>query len=152
MTYIDDIYILAREKEKELQRIWQEERTFRNKTIEEILKAGSKNYGVKIPRYDPKTIFDEEKSVRWNAEETNRRNASIRGKFGVFARMENDAMNDFREGAKSYINNMYKLSLSQAAIIYDAAYEDGHSAGFGEIASYIDKYAQLAERLMDVVE
>ena len=81
-------------------------------------------YAIKYPSknsfgltYLESHIFDEEKSVRWNREEVQRRNTEVVEKFKA-AREEYDRqMKEFWSDVDAYIANEFGISLESANIL-----------------------------------
>ena len=63
---------------------------------------------------------------------------------------ENEAHRRFTADLKSAIKTEHGLNDAQANAIEAAAYEDGHGAGYQEVAQYAAKYADLYDTLKNL--
>lgn len=91
------------------------------------------------------TIIDEEKSVRWNREEVVRRNEKNKKMSMDDRHYHNLLDNAISEVIKKSADGWYMTEFSDEAIniIYNKAWEDGHSYGFMEVYSYFSDYMEM---------
>ncbi len=95
------------------------------------------------------TTFDEEKSVRWNREELDRRKRSLAGKYGSLQKKCNDVENKVREAIIQYLRDEWGFTEQVAIAVYGKAYEEGHSGGFYEILAEAQCFAEFADKVID---
>lgn len=95
------------------------------------------------------TTFDEEKSVRWNREELDRRKRSLAGKYGSLQKKCNDVESNVREGIIQYLQDEWNFTKNVAVAVYGKAYEEGHSGGFFEILAEAQCFAEFADKVID---
>lgn len=67
-------------------------------------------------------IFDEEKSVRWNREEAQRRNAEVLAKYKEAVDICNKQMEEFWSDVDAYLANEFKLTLKGATELRKTAW------------------------------
>lgn len=97
-------------------------------------------------------VFDEEKSVKWNAEQVEKYNSARNKEAFELQQSRNIAINEaVDEICKLIVIEFYnKINVEQARVIYDMAYEDGHAFGYTEIRSVlgdlIDKFKDFIEK------
>lgn len=89
-------------------------------------------------------VFDEDKSVRWNAEQVESHNAAIQKEVYEKQKARSLAINQATDSIIALIVDEFygKINSKQAKVIWNIAYDSGHSGGRYEIK------AQL-QRLMD---
>lgn len=103
-----------------------------------------------VKKYKEGTIIDEDKTVRWNREEVERRNAEYRAVVGKLNTVRNKARDTVFEHIYAYIKDELGAACTQkkAEAIWNYAYEAGHAYGIVEIKNYLDEIMDLAEILM----
>lgn len=103
-----------------------------------------------VKKYREGTIIDEDKTVRWNREEVERRNAEYRAAVGKLNTVRNKARDTVFEHIYAYIKDALGAACTQkkAEAIWNYAYEAGHAYGIVEIKNYLDEIMDLAEILM----
>ena len=96
-------------------------------------------------------VFDEEKSVKWNAEQVEKYNSARNKEAFELQQNRNIAINEAAdEICKLIVIEFYnKINVEQARVIYDMAYEDGHAFGYTEIRSVL---GELIDKFKDFVE
>lgn len=84
-------------------------------------------------------VFDENKSVKWNAEEVIRNNEAVQKEVSELQRNRSAAINSaVSEIVKLIVCEFdYKINEKQAYIIWNLAYEKGHSYGCSEIEIHL---------------
>lgn len=103
---------------------------------------------IAYPRYPEDFVFDEDKSVRWNKEKAigkNLRHSEMLARHqeeenALFKKVEDRIMDELRDG--------YGFNDVLCLLVYNKAYEDGHSAGGYEIHSYALEYASFAKDIL----
>lgn len=98
-----------------------------------------------IHKYREGYIIDEEKSVRWNREEVQRRNNAYNNEYDRLKYVRNHSLFVAIDTIKcQYILNNLNLPISEIADkIWSKSYENGHSGGASEIFNYIDEYIEF---------
>lgn len=120
-------------------------------TIKDIMYAyekGEYNFTEPYPSYlSAGTVIDEDKSVKWNANEVEKRNRQItldreawrKRKYEVESKLSKDVVN--------YLINTWQFNTEQAEILERFVYEDKHSAMSDYFAS-IDEMAKLVRQII----
>ena len=86
-------------------------------------------------------VFDEDKSVRWNAEEVARNNESVQKEVSELQRNRSAAINAATSEIVKLIIHEFcgKINEKQAYIIWTLAYEKGHAYGCPEIKIHLEE-------------
>ena len=106
-----------------------------------------KNFSCKpdekeFPKYNRGDIIDEDKSVKWNREEIERRINVRAEEVKRLQTLRNKLDNLYDKTMKKALAKKYKISVKEAGIIWAKAYEDGHSFG---IRCVYDTFSELAD-------
>lgn len=96
-------------------------------------------------KYKEGTIFDEEKSVRWNREEVDRKNNLRQEEIKRLNREKNQMYEKLVNLIYQYIIQETKVSKERAAKIYNYLYEEYHSYGLTECINHLDDLLDLFE-------
>ncbi len=96
-------------------------------------------------KYKEGTIFDEEKSVRWNREEVDRRNNLHQEEVKRLNREKNQMYEKLVNLIYQYIIQETKVSKERATKIYNYLYEEYHSYGLTECINHLDDLLDLFE-------
>lgn len=96
-------------------------------------------------KYKEGTIFDEEKSVRWNREEVDRRNNLHQEEVKKLNREKNQMYEKLINLIYQYIIQETKVSKERATKIYNYLYEEYHSYGLTECINHLDDLLDLFE-------
>lgn len=96
-------------------------------------------------KYKEGTIFDEEKSVRWNKEEVEKRNNLYQEEVKKLNRKKNQMYEELVNLIKQYIIQEANVSDERAAKIYNYLYEEYHSYGLTECINHLDDLLDLFE-------
>lgn len=110
-----------------------------------------KYFKIKQPNlYEEGHVFDENKSVKWNKEEVIRKNEQLKKEFNN-AEMKRE---DFQYDVVKYILNDYKINNNEniANMVYNMAYEFGHSSGYREILNETIDFAIFAENIVTEIK
>lgn len=91
----------------------------------------------------PGTIFDEEKSVRWNREEVERRNKLHEDEVKELNTKKNQLLIEWIKAVYDYIIEETGVSEEKAKDIYNYLYAEYHSWGFMEILNHLDDLLEL---------
>ena len=98
--------------------------------------------------YEEGHVFDENKSVKWNKEEVIRKNEQLKKEF------KNAKVENFKNDVIEYILNNYEISNNRniANMVYNMAYEFGHSSGNREILNETIDFASFAEDIVTEIK
>lgn len=110
------------------------------------------DFAANNPLLDENTVLDEDKSVRWNREEVAHRNNSRKGKLAAYMSKINQCDRDIDQKIKDYLRSEFGFSEAVARVVFNEAYEDGHHAGYEEVASYAHSYGLFVEQVMDAAD
>lgn len=103
------------------------------------------------PELPANAVLDEEKSVRWNREEVEHRNRSRKAKFASYMTKINRCERDIDQKIRDFVREEYGFSEAVTNIVFNEAYEAGHSGGYEEVISSAREYASFAERIIDAM-
>ena len=123
--------------------------THLHKKIEELSAERDKALET-YPAYSEGFIFDEEKSVRWNREELQRRAKRREQVLKNYCEKERGLQREASNVIKEFIAQEFGLSPAVNDEIYAMAEENGHSAGFYEILSMANSYGEFAKRILRI--
>ena len=84
----------------------------------------------KFPKYKKTDIIDEDKSVKWNREEIERRIAARDNEVKRLNRQYNQIINMYPKAICDNLADTYDLSDAEIKKIWDFYYEDNHGEGF----------------------
>lgn len=106
-----------------------------------------KNFSCKpdekeFPKYNSGDIIDEDKSVKWNREEIERRINVRAEEVKRLQTLRNKIDNLYEKTAIKVLAKQYKISIKEAGILWRKAYEDDHSFG---VKSVYDTFVELAD-------
>lgn len=95
-------------------------------------------------------VFDENESVKWNKEEVIKQNEKLKKEFNN-AKMKRE---DFQDDVVKHILNDYKIDNNEniANMVYNMAYEFGHSSGYREILNETIDFACFAEKIVTEIK
>lgn len=94
-------------------------------------------------KYKEGTIFDEDKSVKWNREEVAKRNLLYNDEVKNLNRQKNQMYTELINLIKRYITQETKVSDKQATKIWNYVYEEYHSYGLTECINHLDDLLEL---------
>lgn len=94
-------------------------------------------------KYKEGTIFDEDKSVKWNREEVAKRNLLYNDEVKNLNRQKNQMYTELINLIKRYITQETKVSDKQATKIWNYVYEKYHSYGLTECINHLDDLLEL---------
>lgn len=102
-------------------------------------------------KYPPDYIFDEEKSVKWNREEANRRNQQREEKVKELQRVKNKARDEVMEDIYFAIQHEVGSGISRqdAMKIWAYAYEHGHGCGWNDIQCCLNEVVELISGIVN---
>ncbi len=87
-------------------------------------------------------VFDEDKSVRWNAEQVESHNAAIQKEVSEKQKARSLAINQAADGIIALIADEFhgKINNEQAKVIWNIAYDRGHFGGKDEIEAQLQQF------------
>lgn len=87
-------------------------------------------------------VFDEDKSVRWNAEQVESHNAAIQKEVSEKQKARSLAINQAADGIIALIADEFhgKINNEQAKVIWNIAYDRGHFGGKYEIETQLQQF------------
>lgn len=88
-------------------------------------------------------IFDEDKSVKWNREEVERRNNEYNEELKRLNTEKNAMLLKWIDAVKLYIIEETKVKKTQADKIYNYLYTEYHNYGLTEILRHLDDLLEL---------
>lgn len=101
------------------------------------------------PQLPADTIIDEQQPVIWNRDEVKRQNKAIEDFVTSTMATINECHKNIAQKMKDYIQSEYQVSAAIADIIFNAAYAEGHSAGYYEVLAYINDFADFAISILN---
>lgn len=95
-------------------------------------------------------VFDEDKSVKWNREQVEDNNRRYLEEVKRLNTEKNRRRDELHERIYKAIQDEvgYGLSRRKAMLLWNRAYEDGHSYGIREVVSNLDELMELAIQLL----
>ena len=102
----------------------------------------------KLERYAENHIFDENMSVKWNREEAARRNQAYKDALNAYYAIQNEKDKKFQEDLILAIMNDTNFPRAKAEMIFNKAYDTGHSGGYYEV---VNDAAEIADFVYDFV-
>lgn len=124
--------------------------------IKENIKNGEyKNKGtrpVKPEGYKKENyVYDEEKSVKWNREHRIELEQEYENEWKVYRYEATNAEIKFKNDLIKAIMNEADLEEEQARIVYNKAYEDGHSEGLEEVVNKSEEYSRFVLEVINSI-
>ena len=99
-----------------------------------------------FPNAHENDIIDEEKSVRWNREEVQRRQAAYENELLRLRQLQFEAIREVNTRIYRTIAEEIHISEAAAEILWNFVYEQYHA--FGEMFEQIDDYMNLIESVI----
>ena len=95
-------------------------------------------------------VFDKDKSVRWDREQVEDNNRRYLEEVKRLNTEKNRRRDELHERIYKAIQDEvgYGLSRRKAMLLWNRAYEDGHSYGIREVVSNLDELMELAIQLL----
>lgn len=116
-------------------------------TIEELFDMAKEYYNLsckpKSCKYKDGTIFDEDKSVKWNREEAERLNKIHDDEIKSLNAQKNKLLVNFIHNVRTYIIQETNVTETQANKIYNYLCNEYHSYGFEECLRHLDDLLDL---------
>lgn len=99
-------------------------------------------------------VFDENKSVRWNAEQVEKNNAEVQKEAAGLQRERSLAINEATDAIVALIVDAFhgKINEQQARLIYNIAYDRGHSGGRYEIEAQLNEFMSAFSGFIEMGE
>lgn len=112
--------------------------------------ADNMNCKPRFKRLKDNEVLDEDKSVRWNKEQVQKNHQLYDEEVARLNTVKNKERDNVLSNIyKEIQSNVTGLSEKGAKAIYRYAYEQGHSCGYSEVASYITDLYELAEAILN---
>lgn len=104
-----------------------------------------------IKKYKTSDVIDENKSVKWNREEIERRNANYNREVANLNTKRNIAREDMYKMIYAYIIDETggKCNESKAKIIWDYVYRENHHSGSNQLFEALDDMLEFINELLD---
>ena len=116
-------------------------------TIEELYDMAKEYYKFsckpKFCKYKDSTVFDEDKSVKWNREEVERLNKLHDDEVKSLNTQKNKLLVNFIRNVKTYIVQETNVTEVQANKIYEYLCNEYHDYGFEECLNHLDDLLDL---------
>jgi len=116
-------------------------------TIEELYDMAEQYYNFsckpKSCKYKPDTVFDENKSDKWNREEVERLNKLHEDEVKKLNIQKSELLTNFVRSVQAYIMQETNVTKIQAKKIYEYLCNEYHSCGFRECLSHLDDLLDL---------
>lgn len=100
-----------------------------------------------FPKYKTGDVIDEDKSVKWNREEIERRITARNDEVKRLNTMKNTLSNLYETVLIRELAKDYKISEKETKIIWSKAYDDNHAYG---ITSVYNTFTELADMYDDL--
>lgn len=94
-------------------------------------------------KYKIDEVFDDEKSVRWNREEVERRNKLYEEEVKRLNTEKNKMFCEWVYSVKYYIMQETKVKQKKADKIYEYLYREHHSYGLFNVINHLDDLLEL---------
>lgn len=103
----------------------------------------------KFHRYsDPNAIIDEDKTVRWNREEVQRRNDEYRAERDRLYSLYCEANENCVKSAKRYIMDELGIDYDKASVVWNRLYDDDHAYGYQEVLNCLNEEIDYLSRIL----
>ncbi len=105
---------------------------------------------VGIKRVNANHVFDENQSVKWNREQVEANNLRYQQEVARLNTEKNKRRDAIHEKIYKAIQDEvgHGLSRKKALLLWNYAYEKGHSCGIREVKGYLDELMELATNLL----
>ncbi len=103
-----------------------------------------------IKRVNANHVFDENQTVKWNREQAEANNLRYQQELARLNTMKNKRRDAIHEEIYKAIQDEvgYGLSRKKAMLLWNHAYERGHSYGIREVKNCLDELMELAADLL----
>lgn len=118
------------------------------KNLDKAYDMSCKPYAKRVPKG---YVFDVDKTVRWNAEQVEKHNEAVVKDVADKQRERSAAINKATEDLVSLIVDYFdgKINEQQARIIWNLAYDKGHSGGAYEINAHLQDLLPVFSDFME---
>ena len=103
---------------------------------------------AKLPFYPDSHVFDENKSVRWNADKVKAENQRIREAKLAVQEKRMQKKQQFLDDIASAVQTEHDFTVNQSKIIAAQAWEEGHSNGLYEVIAQAQIIADFCETFL----
>ena len=117
--------------------------------IENGYYVNTKEYPKKTENMRAGYITDEDKSIKWNKEQVELANQEYNKKRREYMEKGHRLAALFKQDIIDYLMNFYNLNEKAALVIFNKAYEEGHSDGYICILDYVYDYIEFIADVID---
>lgn len=103
---------------------------------------------AKLPFYPDSHVFDENKSVRWNADKVKTENQRIREAKQAVQEKRMQKKRQFLDDIASAVQMEHDFTVNQSKIVAAQAWEEGHSNGLYEVIAQAQIIADFCETFL----
>ena len=103
---------------------------------------------AKLPFYPDSHVFDEDKSVKWNADKVKAENQRIREAKQAVQEKRMQKKQQFLDDIASAVQMEHDFTVNQSKIVAAQAWEEGHSNGLYEVIAQAQIIAEFCETFL----
>ena len=103
---------------------------------------------AKLPFYADRHVFDENKSVKWNADKVKAENQRIREAKLAVQEKRMQKKQQFLDDIASAVQTEHDFTVNQSKIVAAQAWEEGHSNGLYEVIAQAQIIADFCETFL----
>lgn len=103
---------------------------------------------AKLPFYPDSHVFDEDKSVKWNADKVKTENQRIREAKQAVQEKRMQKKQQFLDDIASAVQTERDFTVNQSKIVAAQAWEEGHSNGLYEVIAQAQIIAEFCETFL----
>ena len=103
---------------------------------------------AKLPFYADSHVFDENKSVKWNADKVKTENQRIREAKQAVQEKRMQKKQQFLDDIASAVQTEHDFTANQSKIVAAQAWEEGHSNGLYEVIAQAQIIAEFCETFL----
>ena len=103
---------------------------------------------AKLPFYADRHVFDENKSVKWNADKVKTENQRIREAKQAVQEKRMQKKQQFLDDIASAVQMEHDFTVNQSKIVAAQAWEEGHSNGLYEVIAQAQIIADFCETFL----
>ena len=126
------------------------------KSVDELVKGYREMTDVKKEDYvttkklHDNHVEDEDKSVKWNKEFLKKNNELHLAQNKAYRSAQQDKRNRFEEELIASFADDEGLSLEEAKIVFDYAWQQSHSSGYHEVMGTASEVADLVNQIKEL--